>query len=80
MAYRIIDLSGSQGNAFALIAQARLWGEQLKDVDPKFDPITISKKLKEGDYRKLLDNFDELFEDVVDYKFINDPRIEKEQE
>jgi len=74
MAYRIIDLSGSEGNAFALIAVARKWGNQLKDIDPKFEPENISKEMKKGDYNYLLDTFDSFFKDVVDYKFINDPR------
>ncbi len=64
---RIIDLSGPEGNAFALMATAKTWGKQL-DLDTK----AILDDMMSGDYDHLLGVFEKNFQYVAE--FINDPR------
>ena len=56
----IIDLTGPEGNAFALIGYAQNFAEQL-GIDPK--PI-ISDMMK-GNYEHLLDVFEKNFGSFV---------------
>jgi len=45
---RLIDLTGPQGNAFALMGLARVWGKQLeKDVDAILDEMTSANSYDE---------------------------------
>jgi hypothetical protein len=54
---REIDLSGPQGNAYSLMAQAKQWGRQLE-----MDNINeIISDMKSGDYDHLLDVFEKHF-------------------
>lgn len=62
-----IDLSGPQGNAFALMATAKNIAKQLE-----MDGKSIINEMKEGDYNHLLDTFEKHFGHVVE--FDNDPR------
>lgn len=72
---RVIDLSGPEGNAFAVMGLARNWGKQLKDINKSFNPDKIYAEFKKcKSYEDILDTFDAMFKDVVDYEFINDPR------
>lgn len=64
----IIDLSGPEGNAFAIAGIARNWLRQLKEPKDRFDIKAC------GSYEEVLDKFDELFKGRIDYIFLNDPR------
>ena len=58
---RSIDLAGPDGNAFALMGYAKMWGKQLgKDVDD------IIKRMKSGDYENLVNVFVEEFQDICE--------------
>jgi hypothetical protein len=62
-----IDLSGPNGNAFALMATARTWSKQLgKEWQP------ILKDMQSGNYHHLLDVMDREFPHLIDWE--NDPR------
>jgi hypothetical protein len=64
---KTIDLAGPEGNAFALCGIALSWRRQ----------IGLSETLnldKCDSYEAVLNRFDELFKDRIDYQFINDPR------
>lgn len=50
---RVIDLSGSQGNAFFLLGLAKNLAKQLE-----LDPAPILKEMKESDYENLIKVFD----------------------
>jgi len=63
-----IDLSGSDGNAFALSAIAKIWSGQL--ARPLDKPLVDGAK----SYEDVLNRFDKLFKGVVDYSFLHDPR------
>lgn len=56
----VIDLTGPQGNAFALLAQARKFARQLKLDDNK-----ILSEMKSGDYDNLVETFDRYFGNFV---------------
>ena len=56
-----IDLNGSEGNAFALIARAKQLCKKL-DI-PSED---IIKKMRSGDYENLLKVFEENFSDYIE--------------
>ena len=59
----VIDLTGPDGNAFALIACAHRLAKQL-DIDDH--TITVIKnKMMSGDYENLLQVFDKYFGDFV---------------
>jgi hypothetical protein len=56
----VIDLTGSSGNAYALIAYASRLGKQLElDVDK------IIEEMKSGDYENLIEVFDVYFGNFV---------------
>jgi hypothetical protein len=56
----IIDLTGSDGNAFALLGYAKGLAKQL-DVD--FD--LIKKEMTSGDYENLINTFEKYFGSFV---------------
>jgi hypothetical protein len=56
----IIDLTGPDGNAFALMAYASRFAKQL-DLDSK----VIIKEMQSGDYENLLQVFDGYFGSFV---------------
>ena len=53
---RSIDLTGPDGNAFALLGQAKRYASQL-DMD--FD--VIQRQMTSGDYEHLVNTFDKYF-------------------
>ena len=55
-----IDLTGPDGNAFALLGYATKFAKQLN-----FDEDKIINKMMEGDYENLLKVFDRYFGDYV---------------
>ena len=56
----VIDLTGPEGNAFALLGYAKQYAKQLN-----FDADKIINKMTEGDYENLLKVFDRYFGDYV---------------
>ena len=56
----VIDLTGPDGNAFALLGYAKRFTKQL---GLEFDEI--SKEMTSGDYENLLEVFDEHFGEFV---------------
>jgi hypothetical protein len=56
-----IDLTGPEGNAFALIGLAKNYASQL-DIDPE----PILKEMKSGDYENLVATFDKYFGEYID--------------
>ena len=52
----IIDLTGPEGNAFALMAYADRFAKQLD-----LDSVTIKAEMMNGDYENLIKVFDEWF-------------------
>tara|TARA_Y100000296_G_scaffold23521_1_gene27841 strand:- start:337 stop:555 length:219 start_codon:yes stop_codon:yes gene_type:complete len=56
----VIDLTGPDGNAFALLGYATKFAKQLN-----FDEDKIINKMMEGDYENLLKVFDRYFGDYV---------------
>ena len=56
----IIDLTGPDGNAFALMAYAKRFAKQLG-----LDSSKIINEMTEGDYENLLQVFDGYFGDFV---------------
>jgi hypothetical protein len=56
----IIDLTGPDGNAFALLGYA---GQFAKQLGMDFAPI--NKEMTSGDYENLLEVFDKYFGDFV---------------
>ena len=56
----VIDLTGPDGNAFALMGYASRFAKQL-DLDPK----VIVNEMKSGDYENLLQVFDGYFGSFV---------------
>lgn len=57
-----IDLSGPDGNAFALMGHAKRWCRQL---DIEFEPIL--EDMQSGDYEHLLEVMEKHFGDYVDF-------------
>jgi hypothetical protein len=55
-----IDLSGSDGNAFALLGYAETFAEQLG-----YDGPAIQEDMMSGDYKHLLDIFEKHFGDFI---------------
>lgn len=55
-----IDTTGPDGNAYALMAYAKSYAEQLGR-----DPKPILARMMSGDYKNLLMVFDEEFGDYV---------------
>ena len=58
--FTVIDLTGPDGNAFALMAYARRFGKQLG-----LDWKSIIEEMKSGDYENLIKVFDKHFGDFV---------------
>ncbi len=58
---RQIDITGSDGNAFALLGYARSFAKQLE-----LDVKAITDEMKAGDYDHLLDIFEKHFGSVVE--------------
>jgi len=56
----VIDLTGPDGNAFALMGYANRFAKQLKLPSEK-----ITSEMMEGDYEHLLQTFDKYFGDYV---------------
>ena len=56
----VIDLTGSDGNAFALLAYATDLAKHLDLDGPK-----IKNEMTEGDYEHLLETFDKYFGEIV---------------
>ena len=56
----VIDLTGPDGNAFALMAYADRFAKQLD-----LDSVTIKAEMRGGDYENLIKVFDEWFGDFV---------------
>lgn len=72
-----IDLSGPEGNTFALAGRWHGWSKQLwpDEVPPPITKATVERLgHNHGTYHDVLDTFDIRFKGVVDYEFINDPR------
>lgn len=59
-----IDLTGPDGNAYALLAYADRFGRQLNFTQTKRDEIY--KDMTSSDYDHLLEVFDKHFGDYVD--------------
>lgn len=62
-----IDITGSEGNAFMLIGQARQLAKQL-DMDAK----AIADEMKAGDYEHLLDVFEKHFGSFIELVWRDD--------
>jgi len=56
----VIDLTGPDGNAFALLGYATKFAKQLN-----FDEKKITTEMMNGDYEELLEVFDRYFGDYV---------------
>ena len=56
----VIDLTGPDGNAFALIGIAKRLASKLS-----LDFGTIQEEMKSGDYENLINVFDKAFGDFV---------------
>ena len=56
----VIDLTGPDGNAFALMGYANRFAKQLKLPSEK-----ITSEMMKGDYEHLLQTFDKYFGDYV---------------
>ena len=56
-----IDISGPDGNAYALMGYATRYAKQLK-----LDKDKILQEMKSGDYENLIQTFDKYFGDYVD--------------
>ena len=56
----VIDLTGPQGNAFFLLANANKLAKQLG-----LNPFQVLEEMKSGDYEHLISVFDKYFGDYV---------------
>lgn len=69
----IIDLTGPDGNAFALMGYARRWFNELKDfllfqlkfADQEVSAKTIIEEMMSGDYENLLQVLEKYFGEYV---------------
>ena len=59
----VIDLTGPDGNAFALMGTAKRFAKQLCYDKPEIDKIL--NDMQSGDYENLLNVFDKEFGDFV---------------
>lgn len=63
---RSIDLRGPGGNSYVILGMASNLCNQLKEVDPeKYDWERINKEMTSGDYKNLVNTFEEYFGDYV---------------
>lgn len=62
-----IDLTGPDGNAFALMATAKQLAKTLnkRRGAPYFDPDAIVKEMQEGDYEHLLGVMEKYFGHII---------------
>jgi hypothetical protein len=58
----VIDLTGSDGNAYALMAYAKRFAKQLEWEDKG---TALINEMMEGDYEHLLEVFDNAFGEFV---------------
>ena len=58
--FTVIDLTGPDGNEFALMEYARRFGKQLE-----LDWKSINEEMRSGDYENLIKVFDKHFGDFV---------------
>ena len=65
---RVIDLHGSQGNAFALMAQAE---DFLRQLGRRHEFSAMRTEMMSGDYNKLIAIFEKNFGDYVE--LVNKP-------
>lgn len=56
-----IDLTGPEGNAFALLGYAKMYAKQLD-----LDHVKIQAEMTSGDYENLVQVFDNYFGDYID--------------
>lgn len=56
----VIDLTGPDGNAYALMGYASRFGKQLG-----YDTSAITKEMMAGDYENLLEVFEKYFGEYV---------------
>lgn len=56
----VIDLTGPDGNAFALLGYAKSYAKQLN-----FDYDKIRKEMTSGDYENLVQVFDKYFGSII---------------
>ena len=70
-----IDLSGSQGNAFSLMANAK---EILRQLGKRDEFDEIQKQMMSGDYNNLIRVFEKNFGDYV--TLINKPDEEQDDD
>jgi GH24 family phage-related lysozyme (muramidase) len=68
---RVIDLSGPDGNAYALLAMAASWSRQLGWSEKQSNDLQAN--MKSGDYHQLLAEFERSFA-TCGVSFLNDPR------
>jgi len=70
---RVIDLHGSQGNAFALMAQAE---DFLRQLGRRHEFNAMRTEMMSSDYENLVRIFEENFGDYVE--LVNKPGEEEE--
>ena len=68
MSGRVIDLQGTNGNAFALMGHA---GDLLRQLGRRDEVSALRTEMMAGDYNNLLRIFEENFSDYVE--LINKP-------
>lgn len=68
-----VNLSGPQGNAYALIGLAHQLGKEDGISQAEIDDIIA--KMTSGDYAHLLTTLEDSFPDET-FDFIEDPRVE----
>ena len=62
-----IDLRGESGNAYVILGMAQNLTKQLSKADPeKYDWVKIQSEMTSGDYKHLVNTFEEYFGDYVD--------------
>ena len=61
---RVIDLQGSQGNAFALMGIADGW---LRQMNRRHEFNAMREEMMSGDYNNLLTVFKKKFGDLVEF-------------
>lgn len=59
-----IDISGSDGNAFVLMAHAQFFAKQIGYTKDQID--ALMEDMRSGDYKHLLEVFDAEFGMIVD--------------
>ncbi len=70
---RLIDLHGPEGNAFALLAMAQRFGQQMG-----LDTTSIHRDMISGDYEHLIAVFEQHFGNVC--TLINKPQEDEDEE